>query len=118
MPQVQADVSASYLHRITTDLFIDETSAPSVTPILNVKNPTAQRVGSLIHAFRMRLGRIGGFTTSDIEEWLRAQGWELDVAIEAFLKVTVPLARTAHETSQPGRSLLQQQRDNMLAGAA
>ena len=86
--------------------------------MLNVKKPTAPRVGSLVHAFRMRLGRIGGFTTSDIEEWLRAQDWELDVAIEAFLKVTVPLARTAHETSQPGRSLLQQQRDNMLAGAA
>lgn len=66
----------------------------------------------------MRLGRIGGFTTRDIEAWLENEGWDVDVAVEMFLQITVPEARTAHETNRPGRSLLQQQKDNMIAGAA
>lgn len=118
MPQVQLDVRASNHDRIFTDFTIDENSAHSVTPILDSRKPTPHRVGFLIHAFRMRLGRIGGFTTQDIEDWLHAQGWELDVAVERFWQVTVPLARAAHETSQPDRSQIQQWKDNMLAGAA
>ena len=115
---MQVAVSASGIVKTFTDFIMDGMSAPSLKPILDGKKPTARRVGFLIHAFRMRLGRIGGFTTNDIEEWLHAQGWEIDAAIDHFLQVTVPLARTAHETSKPGRSQTQQRKDNMLAGAA
>jgi hypothetical protein len=83
-----------------------------------VTRPTPYRVNCLIHAFRMRIGRLGGVTAKDLEQWLENQNWELDVAITHFKDITLPTARHADEINVSGRTLIQQQKDNMLAGAS
>jgi hypothetical protein len=101
-----------------TDIIKDISFAPTVTKLVKGTRPTPHRVACIIHAFRMRLGRIGGVTTNDFDKWLADQDWEVDLAIDIFLQITVPAARKADEDNEPGRSPLQQQKDHMLAGAA
>lgn len=89
-----------------------------MAPRTAVSRPIQYRVDHLIHAFRMRLGRIGGVTRDDLETWLGEQDWDLDVAIDYFNQYIALTARHAHESNQPGRTLLERQKDDILAGAS